>query len=473
MAQVTKKTDDFANKKYYFASFESKYDFENAGKSAYAKLKASSPKNKIINYWENAEIDPDFVGSSDKKELEEGNFIEYINRPALDTTLESFDELFSKIDMGGAFEKSRIIITEDKRGIFDFSLASKGLYRPQEYFSQELADDLPYEFPMFYSGLVPFDNVYIDKMNQFWYTSKDNSKTYSLTKQQDGTRAIELKIPNARLKFRTKTKKAYVMFQKKGGKAKFCDLYVGIGGLAGLTYEGMLAKVLPLLLVARYLETGGIKTRINAMRVYEDDDEIYCFTYPIKNFGEDLDFNWIAINTADPRWFRWNIWKYLAAISKERFNTSTLGYGRTLYGGPELIETFNRFKNWKLEETEKGKFQDLGIDYNLMITGGLKSPTNSISDQKTEIEEEFFRILDVVDFQFNDAKKAAKRTYDRLDEKGYTNSSAKEQIIKSLSNAYSYPQKGSYATPSKRQDKISEDFNKAFDGTVEFFNTLN
>lgn len=469
----TTKTDNFANQNYYFASFDSKYDFEQKGKEAYEKLLRTAPNSLTIREWENASIDSSFVGTRNRSELDAGNFIDYINRPALETSIDSFDALFSKIDMGGAFEKSRLIITDDKRGIFDFGLASKGLYKPQEYFSEILAKDLPYEFPTLNSGVVPFDSIYIDKMNQFWYKSFNNGQTYLMNSQQEGTRAVELKVPNAKLKFKTKTKKAYVMFKKKGGKAKFVDLYIGASVPYSLSFEGMLAKILPLLLVARYLETSGIKTRINTMRIFENGNDTFCFAYPIKQFGEDLDFNWIAINNADPRWFRWNMWKYLSALSKETYNVDTTGSGTAINGGSKLYETFNRFKNWKIEETEKGNFQDLGIDYNLMITGGLENPTNNISSQQQEIEEEFYRILDVVDYQFNEPKKASTRIYDRLTEKGYGKDIIKKFITDALESAYSYPQKGQYATPRKTQDKIDEDFDKAFEGTIDFFNTLN
>jgi hypothetical protein len=41
------------------------------------------------------------------------------------------------VNLGGSFKKSRIIITDDSRGIFDFSLASQGLFRPIEFYSPE------------------------------------------------------------------------------------------------------------------------------------------------------------------------------------------------------------------------------------------------------------------------------------------------------------------------------------------------
>ncbi len=38
-----------------------------------------------------------------------------------------------KFQLGGSKDKSRIITTDKPQGIFDFSLASKGLYRVPEY----------------------------------------------------------------------------------------------------------------------------------------------------------------------------------------------------------------------------------------------------------------------------------------------------------------------------------------------------
>jgi hypothetical protein len=45
----------------------------------------------------------------------------------------------SLINLAGSFKKEKIITTKDERGIFDFSLASQGLYRPIEYFSEDFA----------------------------------------------------------------------------------------------------------------------------------------------------------------------------------------------------------------------------------------------------------------------------------------------------------------------------------------------
>ena len=46
------------------------------------------------------------------------------------------------INLGGLFANDRIIVTEDTRGVFDFGLASLGLFRPIEFYSKNLYDDI-------------------------------------------------------------------------------------------------------------------------------------------------------------------------------------------------------------------------------------------------------------------------------------------------------------------------------------------
>ncbi len=53
----------------------------------------------------------------------------------LTEVVEKFNEYKQKIDSGGAFKKTRIKISEDKRFTFSFALASKGLIRLPEYYN--------------------------------------------------------------------------------------------------------------------------------------------------------------------------------------------------------------------------------------------------------------------------------------------------------------------------------------------------
>ena len=500
------RTDSYSNKNYYFASFEGLKDLEEQGQKA---VQANSTNSSFLQEWGPRgravnDFDRQFIGTS-RAEAEQGGFIEYINRNNLERAITSFDEMLTKVDMGGAFEKAKMIITADSRGVFDFSLASKGLYRLREYYSEELKNESPKEFFPGLPGVVPLDNVYQDALEQFWYTNETSGKKYLLTPRQKGTTYMLEINPNAQivvdeqgleytepityndftLEFATTTKKSYIMFEKKGGKAKFVDLYVGIGGLAELTYEGMLARSLPLLLAARYFEQVGIRTRILATRMFKEGSNYIAATYPIKDYGQDIDFNWLAINSSDPRWFRWNLWKYVSALSytDKLRGAESKGYGQTVYGGDELLEVFNRYKNWYFKEMEQGRLKPLEIDRNLMIAGGLPNPEDddlTSRSGKEKIVTEFYRVLDIVDFQFNKPEKAAARIYKRFQEdEDYKNYSkdrldqkVKEYIIATLRQAYSYPAQGQYATEKERQDVLEDDFDKALDGVLNYLATI-
>ena len=52
------------------------------------------------------------------------------------------ENIKSFIQLGGLYANDRLIVTQDKRGMFDFGLASLGLYRPIEFFSSELLKDI-------------------------------------------------------------------------------------------------------------------------------------------------------------------------------------------------------------------------------------------------------------------------------------------------------------------------------------------
>ena len=98
--------------------------------------------------------------------------------------------------------------------------------------------------------------------------------------------------------------------------------------------------------------------------------------------------------------------------------------------------------------------------------------------QDDDIKEELFRILDVVDFQFNKPDKAVKRIYDRFQEKyswlakNRLKDKVGDYVIRILSSAYSYSESGSYATPLKEQDELKDKFEKTLEEMDNYFNTL-
>ena len=103
------------------------------------KAYKNTPSDYYIKRYANGWTEPDksFVGSDDV-DLLNGKLPSFIEPKILDSAIKQIQNLFSLINLGGAFDKDRMIATDMPIGVFDFSLASKGLYKPQEYYSPEL-----------------------------------------------------------------------------------------------------------------------------------------------------------------------------------------------------------------------------------------------------------------------------------------------------------------------------------------------
>ena len=466
-------SNNFGTTKYYFRYFKSITEFQELAEEAIKEIKENNPKisQMASKAWRQRYINPgrpsmNFEGSTSKEILDKGPYFEkYIDEKALNGAIDAFDETLSEIDMGGAFKKSKLVTTEKSTGIFDFGLASPGLYPLQEFFSAKLKKDHPFEFPTELPGIVP--PLYVDQnqMDQFWYVSKSNEK-YQMTKQQKGTEGLEIKIPGAYLEFATSVKKVYVTFKREGGKANFVDLYVPVGGLRQIKSSGMLARALPVMMAARYFEQMGIRTRINATRAYTfGANKMVCFAWTIKDYGSDLDFKRIAIDTADTRFFRWNLWNWTSAILAKEFKVSQLGAYATVYDGATLRALKGRWRNWYFEEMAKNNVPQVNIKPELMLFGGLDNPPNTYvySGPKDyvykRIVKEFFKILDTVDFGFNKPSTAVQRIYDRIVMKEKESSSEFLRYVSLvLSEAFSYPIEGQYATPKDLQLELRDRF---------------
>jgi hypothetical protein len=82
------------------------------------------------------------------------NALEDYRRDSWSNISQLFFSMGMKFNLGGNEEKSRLETTSRPIGVFDFGLASKGLYRVQEYFSKKLQDERPKRFEEF--GLAIF-----------------------------------------------------------------------------------------------------------------------------------------------------------------------------------------------------------------------------------------------------------------------------------------------------------------------------
>lgn len=170
-----------------------------------------------------------------------------------------------KLNLGGETEKSKLITTDKPTGIFDFSLASLGMYKVPEYYSEKLKLEQPDKFKEFElpSGVVPSNLV---KKDDFGYFYEDNQERFDCIIRQKGETAIEEGIPNSRLKFATRNRKVYLTYKRNKGKVKYVEIYslFYFTSLSGdLEYA---IRHIPALMVAEYLETIGVKVRFYMTR---------------------------------------------------------------------------------------------------------------------------------------------------------------------------------------------------------------
>lgn len=417
--------------------------------------------------------------------------VDYEDKPKLFKLLDELETAIEEIEMGGETKKDRMIITSDERGIFSFGLASRGLFRPVEYFSQELADEMPNLFKDKPSGIVPNELVQSIKIFneiQFWYEEPDTKKRYQLTQQQEGTREVNLGNKKQKV-FRTTTKKSYVLFPKKTGKARLVDIYIP------LHQDIKLEHIIPILLVIKYLQKQNIATRIVSTRMVLVNGERVVWSIPVKEYEEDVDYNKIALRTEDNDW-----WKAVANAVRTIRNWESKSINGKEYGGYEVggesdyNDIFSRYKNWYFQELDKGNLPPLRIDKKLILFGRAYNRT------KEGMITAFFKMLDTVDLQFNKEEKCFQKIYRRqvtreldiyysqlIRDKNVSITEREEKIktkkkqltqnfrnyvIKLLTDTYLYPEDGNYAEIKENIIQYDKEYDQKIEKLIEFLNTI-
>ena len=201
-------------------------------------------------------------------------FTDFLDTPSKEfTKIKEVSKVFIEniktlINLGGLFSNDRIIVSEDTRGVFDFGLASLGLYRPIEFYSKSLYDDI-------ISGVVKNPNGALDlemgvvnpelvnkkvagNITSFVFTYL--GKNYECEKRQKGATKVfnsfssecflkpnndgilityylsnKDKVYNgsgsSKLKYASSNKKSYLIYNKKDDSVKNVDIFMPINFL--------------------------------------------------------------------------------------------------------------------------------------------------------------------------------------------------------------------------------------------------
>jgi len=473
------------NEKEAFSFYKSFEDYVSWSEKTYDALPQNYAIRRYARGW--TRPDADFVGSDDLDVL--NNKLKAFQSPKiLDNAIAQIQNLFSLINLGGAFDKDRMVATDMPIGVFDFSLASKGLYNAQEYFCPELGRLINPDYIL----KIGFDP------DVFIYTEKKDGipKSYSLIQQQQGTNEIRLmnnhieelvksgetremakelskiQFPKAKLIFKTSTKKVNLVRRSKTlknnavGNEKYVDLFLRIGGNANETPRSLLYRTMPSLLVAYFLNKAGIKTRIlglDAIGNGSSDDstyrnfERYMNSYVIKEYDDPFDFNEIAILSADSRTFRWRIIKSIACQFAENFKMDIGERLGNAINGDQYLEMFERYKTFYIEE-QKTKTGIKNLNSRLMFTTELSVNADDTDEEiMVQVEAEFFRLIDVIDIEFNGSKTALPRIKQRELARGVDISNLRQRLTGSIKTTTAYDDSDSPYTATESQKRERQD----------------
>jgi hypothetical protein len=442
----------------------------------------------------------------------------------LNSLIQTFTEFKDEIDSGGSFKKAKLKLSEDKRFTFSFSLASKGLFRIPEYFSEELAKEHPNAFnstglaatdPTMVEGVVNPDFVETIQLaqGQVYFMLKYNDKEYPLRQQQKGSAYILKNNPTATLSmenssmfyaipsaydkvnlaFSSSFKKSYIEMPKQGGQGRAVDIYIPYDLRSdNENINTRMTSTIPLILAAEYFMQSRIKVRLNIVRpigkITRNNGRVSIFSvFTIKDFDDPIDWNKMAILRG--------IYDVSGLISKmssaivgvknneiagRTYEISNLfasnnSRGRdfmTYNDEQELQLEFARFKNWMYEQVEKGELNTKLVDKPLMLILpttdllGIRFSTDSVAPYTRAgmtIRNRFNELLDMVDLYYNPkASQVISRIEKRFTEEGFNTIELKNYLNFLAGRLYrdNYPRSGVYSTPTEELEKLDEKYLK-------------
>lgn len=390
------------------------------------------------------------------------NLTRFVNQDVLDKYKKMFENLETKMDMGGVLERDKLVPTSNPIGIFSFGLASPTLYRKVEFYVPDLD--------------ILVDGLYVTmlEMNgvKNYYTTV-NGKQYHVWRQQQGTQEILNNIPNAKrvmledgmyvsdprsgvgvdgteynLKFATKTKKIYLEKPKQTGEAQYIDLFITVGGNSDKNSQAFFAKSSAIIMLAEKLENAGVRTRIYALRItgkWERGEAIKVgvidnaiYSYVAKEYGEKIDVDRIAILTSDTRLFRGKMIAYQSGLLRKISNIHRDSASTSaVYLGDYLTKAFAAYKNFLKKRQDDGLFNSKVKEKGLMILSSLENPNNNYDKNENAIVEEFYRISDIAEMLLaKEPEKAIRRMVERDKKRGKKLPDIKEKLKQSIKTAF-------------------------------------
>lgn len=385
------------------------------------------------------------------------------NKVTKSVTENILENITTFINLGGLYKKDKLVITQDDRGVFDFGLASLGLYRPIEFYAPELKDDIEngivknqYRYTDLAIGVVSGDDVskigdsfyykfgkkqYLCQKRQKGATNvyneffeicdlKQNSDGLFITYEKGTNKVFNGKGKN-RLKYASSNKKSYLMFEKNEDNVKYVDIFVPVNFYVKSSDAGRALSLLPAFLIASTLEKYGISARISAMRIGSDNNINTTVSIPVKDYEEpsneafDRSFKILATSEMASAFFAF--FKIIASNegvqakpTKDYWDAfSELAHEQQ----PYMNEMMQRYKNWINENKDKGfvntkvtnpnfQFAIKQEEYRNVFDGSLTLP--SIISKLHDVFYKFYYYMDFLAIEMIPMQKFIKNIYERF-----------------------------------------------------------
>jgi len=369
-----------------FKSFDSSFEaIEESRKDPDKTMTSGIPLNSALAYVRSSKFDnlksyKDFLSNT---------------KPEFETSKEVANAISSAtkslINLAGSFKKDRIKVTSDERGIFDFSLASQGLYRPIEFYSEDFAKSGGEEFTsrLLPNGIIPPE--FVDREENafgYFYTyTNPKGKKFGCERRQIGTTDVFNTFPTKcllkkndqgivlpyylddqekvfngegthRLKYASNSKNVYLLFDRQEESTKYVDIFIPVNYVP-VSDGCRIANALIPILISSSLEEFGIKTRISAVRNGIDEDKYVSVSIPIKDYQErtfekqDFILNLMGQKQSASEFFAFH--KVLAENEGQEQPDGTIAFARfsdsafqkvSYYNRVAMLDLFSRYKNW-------------------------------------------------------------------------------------------------------------------------------
>jgi len=327
------------------------------------------------------------------------------------------------INLGGLYKYDKIEITEDTRGVFDFGLASLGLYRPIEFYSEELKEDIkkgdtkdPFQVEGLVFGVINPNRV--DKKivgDTVFFIFNHNSKQYFCEKRQRGATSVfntfedkcYLKenqdgiiitydlsnrekvfngIGSVRLKYASSNKKSYLIYSKKDDSVKNVDIFMPVNFIGHVNDSSRGLFLLPAYLIAETLEQYGIQSRISALRTGSDKGTLVTVSIPVKEYEESCKeaFESIyALLSTDA--YAGNFFAFFKVMAGNEgiqapstYDVSSAFSEVDYHNRVHMNSTLQRYKNWT-EENKNQSFVNTKVS-NKNFQFALNTTGNDVAD---------------------------------------------------------------------------------------------